>query len=72
MPAASFFGFCRLLPQFLGAILPDQLVYFIPAADRLSAPLGDDLHRALVEPIEVEQAPELARQYHILTLPRQF
>jgi thioredoxin-related protein len=29
----------------------------------------DDLHRALVEPVEVEQAPELARQYNILTLP---
>ena len=29
----------------------------------------DDLHRALIEPIEVEQSPELARRYNILTLP---
>ena len=29
----------------------------------------DDLHRALIEPIDVEQEPALARQYNILTLP---
>ncbi|MBE7556140.1 MAG: thioredoxin family protein [Anaerolineales bacterium] len=29
----------------------------------------DDLHRALIEPVEVEQSPELARQYNILTVP---
>jgi thiol-disulfide isomerase/thioredoxin len=29
----------------------------------------DNLHRALIEPIDVDQSPELARQYNILTLP---
>jgi thiol-disulfide isomerase/thioredoxin len=29
----------------------------------------DDLHRALIEPVDVEQSPQLARQYDILTLP---
>lgn len=29
----------------------------------------DDSHRALIEPIDIEQSPELARQYNILTLP---
>ena len=29
----------------------------------------DDLHRALIESIDVEQKPELAQQYNIFTLP---
>ena len=29
----------------------------------------DNLHRALIEPVDVEQSPELARKYDILTLP---
>lgn len=29
----------------------------------------DDLHRALIEPVDVEVEPALARQYNILTLP---
>ena len=29
----------------------------------------DDPYRALIEPIDVEQNPEQARQYHIMSLP---
>lgn len=29
----------------------------------------DDLHQTLIESIDVEQQPELARQYNIMTLP---